>query len=402
LGYYRGLGSVAANVFTVWGQHRLPGGQPMLRCLTPIGDANDAYQIHKDITVTMSGSRPLKLRLSAWLRLPPDWVFAPTNQDFGLLLSWFQPGTTFPVGYYTANVDWSFSGIDDTSTDRLLPLHCELEIPATLEDVPVTSAIVHVAWCPPQGLSFLGGLTLRGDDGLFYIGIDPTVIAADAVTHAQDPLFLKDDRNIGSYRISAGDTTDRDFVYEDHAPILGTIQGLASEGWFDWGILYTYATRLMGFFAHHRGTRKPVAACRLSADGVGNVADIRRLRAWSSGASLVACQDRSANSGKHERAAQLDGAAAIEDVTVAARDAHDYDLASRAAERLDLLGHPETIEIDCLPGDDRLISTITLGDTFPVLCTKPGHSVDGDYRMVRRTYHPKSDTVTIVCNPVVA
>jgi hypothetical protein len=387
LGELPGFGTPDLDAIRLAPETHLPSGEAMARCVSPL-DPLDNYQLFQDIRVEPpQNRRPLRMVLSGWWFIPSTGNYAPNNQRMGLVLATLLEDATLPRDYYLPQ-DVAFTTLDETSPrDELFYQECELEIP------PGPEVLVHVAVAFPQGVSFIGGLDLQVDDGLLY-NESPTTIGAGLVMHAQDAAFDRDDVNIDWWANTVGDQQIREYEFRQHTNIGNAIGSLAREGWFDWWCSYVDGARVMNFQARRRGSYRPRAKIRLTPT-TGNVADIQRRR--TSGATTVVAQTRS--NGDHEHAARDDGAITLEEIFVADREPRDFDLSALAAERLKLTTRPEILVVDSNPGDERHLLGLEVGDTTDVVCTVPGHTADGRYRVTARSVDPTADSVKLTLHP---
>jgi hypothetical protein len=370
---------------------RMPSGEPMVRCVAPL-DPLDNYQLFQDLWIRLpQDGRELNVTFSGWWLLPTGGNFAPNNLQMGLLLATLDLDVDLPGGYYQP-LDWAFDPpLDEQSPlDKFFYQEVKLTLP------PGEEALVHVAVCFPQGVSFVGGLDLQVDDGLLY-NESPSTIGPGLVMHAQDAAFSKSDVNLDWVANTVGDQVIRDYLFRDHTNVAQAIQGLASDGWFDWSMAYTPTARIVEFTAPRRGSHRPGARCRLDANGRGNVDRITRRRMWQSGSTVVAAQTRTG--GNHERAARSDHDLTLEEVFVAPREPRDYDLAGIAETRLGPAVDATVIEVETRSGDERLLVDLEVGDTTDLVGLVPGHRAVGVHRLVRRQIDPTNDRATLVLNP---
>lgn len=375
---------------------KLPDGTRMIRADGPI-DVDDSYQLYQDLDVLVGATHgDTRVTLSGWWWIPSDGEFAPNNLRFGLLLARIPRDADLPVGYFTPT-DTAFSTLDDTvPRERLVRHTCDITIPAGAQE------LLHVAVCFPQGVSYFGGLTLHGDDGVDYVEYPPAEAAANLINvyGAVSTIEERSDVNVTAIPYPTGiDRITRTFRNRDHPGILDSVNQWAREHWFEWEVLYTSTDRIMRIAEPTVGTGRRAAAIRLDADGHGNVVSIRRARRWSSGATVVETQTLDDHVA---RAARLAGDhVTIEEISAGHRDPNDYDLARQASLDLDTLAHPDQLEVVCRPGDTRWLTAVRLGDRFHVHSTWPGSEADEYYRLVRREITPAADQVTLTLNPYV-
>jgi hypothetical protein len=389
IGEFVGFGVPDPTAITLAPETHLPSGEPMARCVSPL-DPLDNYQMFQDLTIAgPQNGRPLNVTLSGWWYLPSAGNFAPNNQRMGLLLATLLDDADLPGDYY-APQDWEFTLLDDLCPrDKLFYQECTLELP------PGVDTTVHAAVCFPQGVTFIGGLDLKVDDGLLY-NESPTTIAAGLMMHGQDGYFGRDDVNLDWVANTLGDKEIREYEFNQHTNLMQAITGLAREGWFDWHTSYTSTSRVMNFTARRRGGYRPGCRIRALDDGPSNVANMERRR--TVGSTVVAAQMRSRTEGNHEHGARVDGLV-LEEMFVADREPVDYDLPALALERVDLTSRPEIIEADTLPGDERMLYGLRVGDTTDLLSTIPGAKAAGRYRLISRRVDPVTDTARMVFHP---
>jgi hypothetical protein len=388
-GEFPGFDTPAPGAVAVDPGRTLPDGNPMVRCTASL-DPLDNYQLYQDLRVyAQQDRRPITLTLSAWWYIPSGGGYAPNNQRMGLLLATLSDDIELPAGYYFPQ-DLDFTILDDQIPfDTLFQQECRLTLPEGLDQ------LVHVSVCFPQGVSYVGGIDLRGDDGLLYIE-SPGGIAAGLVRHAQDPAFAKSEVNL--WPGSEGDPAEvvtREYQFTDHTQTYQAITGLAREGWFDWDTAYTADKRWMNFHAPKSGAYRPRARVRMNANGHGNVTAVYRDR--TTGSTAVAAQTRTG--GDHERATITPDTITLEEVFVADREPRDYDLAHLADERHSVAGRPEVVKVSTNPHDERFLLGVKVGDTTDVLSDSPGALAEGRYRLTGRTIDPQRDACELTFNP---
>ncbi len=423
VGDYPTFGPVDPGVFTVAASGNKDGA-PMLVCDTPTGDPNDTYQLYQDLIVFPTRTRPVKLRLSCYVRVRPDKPWAPTNQTFGALLTWMPlVGVTLPGGYYTANQDIASDYIDaettfvnfddggDTSSSvgQWVKQECELEVPAGAHfDTGRNAVMVHVAICPPLGHSEWCAIELGGDDGLFRYGQSPQEIVREIVAFAQSTDAGHDDRLIGTFEQPDGTLIDREFVYEDRNTCLGLIDDMAKAGLFDWRMRYnlTSPLRMLGIESPRAGVYRRACGITLNEDGTGNVADVIRSAVdWGSAATnLEVTNSTAAVTGRRpafptaqHRNVTIPGAV-IESTETGPNGSGPLDLGPLATRRMATVGCPIVLTVETLPGDTRLLTGCAPGDRLYVTCTKAGHKYTGPARLVQRVFHPRQDNATLTLN----
>lgn len=397
-GEFPGFGTVDPAAIAIDWSKQLAEGMPMVRCDGP-ADPTDGYQLFQDLSIGAPPLRDIHLRLTAWWLIPFGGGYAPNNLRFGILMTRHPVGAAFPLAYYTSIEDAQFALLDENAPrGRVFQQECELVIPAG------TVKVVHIAACFPQGRSYVGGFSLRGDDGLDYVHWNPPGIAKDLVRHAQDPVFAKSDVNIAGAETHFGpESIDRSFVYEDHANVLSTINDLARDGWLDWTLGYTFEpakSRTLTAWARRYGQYRRRARIRCDAAGKGNVAHIERSNDWNAGATVVAVQD--VNGARHERALELDGGhVTLESVQTALRQPRDFELPAHARRQLLETAQPHEYTVTCNPGDERFLLGVRCGDTTDVESELPGALTSGRHRIVRRRVIPAADQVVLTLNPQV-
>lgn len=375
---------------------KLPDGTRMIRADGPI-DVDDSYQLYQDLDVLVGATHgDTRVTLSGWWWIPSDGEFAPNNLRFGLLLARIPRDADLPLGYFTPT-DTAFSTLDETvPRDRLIRHTCEITIPAAAQE------LLHVAVCFPQGVSYFGGLTLHGDDGVDYVDYPPAEAAANLVNvyGAASTIEERSDVNVTAVPYPTGiDKITRTFRNRDHPGILDSVNQWTRERWFEWEVLYSTTDRILRIAEPTVGIGRRSSAIRLDADGHGNVAAIRKARRWSSGATVVETQTLTDHVA---RAARLAGDhVTLEEISSGHRDPNDYDLARQAALDLDTLAHPDQIEVVCRPGDTRWLTAVRPGDRLHVLSTWPTAELDDTFRLVRREINPTGDQVTLTLNPYV-
>lgn len=390
IGEFVGFGTPHPAAITVDPTRRLPSGESAVRCHAE-ADPLDNYQLYQDLAVVPpQNGRELRMTLSGWWYLPTDGGFAPNNQRMGLLLAPLIDDPTLPADYYRP-YDVGFSILDDTCPrGQWFYQECQVDVPAGA--VP---RLVHVAVCFPQGISYVAGLDLQVDDGLLY-DESPSTMGAGLVMHAQDPAFDRDDVNIDWWANTIGDREVREYRFADHTNILDAIGALAREGWFDWWCSYTATTRVMNFQARRRGNHQTRCRVHVIDGGASNVAAISKAR--TVGATSVAAQSRSRDTGNHEHANHTSGLT-LEEIFVADREPADYDLPALADQRTLLTTRPHALTVTTHTGDERFLTSIQVGDTTDITSTQPGALADGVYRLTRRTTTPTRDACELEFNP---
>lgn len=389
-GDYPGFGTPTSSMVTISRDPVFPGFTQCVKFDTPFGDPNDCLQLYQDIVVYRNPLRGATLRFSGWWWIKDGDNYAPTTQRFALLMAKLPDEVPLPARYYQP-YDWTSTVLaEDIERGHPVYHECSIEIP------PGDPVIVHVAICPPQGVSYFAGCELRGDDGIDYIGWDLAEIAGNLVLYAQDPIFDKGDFNIDQVCPKAGKLTNKTYIFEEHTNIGQAIDGLARDGYFDWGVTVTPTQRTFRTWSPRRGSYKPELRVNVNERGHGNVASIKVHSPWGSASTVVAAQSQT-KGGKHEAAHSTGASMKLEEVFNADRDAQPNDLPMRAVEHLQVAAYPTTVEFTTFPGADDpqgFMVNLGLGDTIPIHSQQPGALVTGGFRIVRKETDPVSDTVT--------
>lgn len=371
----------------------VPGGGTVCRAEGP---PYDYMMLHlwQDIALSVPAHRDLTVRFTGFYWVPADGdagvpnTYAPTAPRYGLSLCVADPTVGTPSRWLEGALSTSTLP-GEVPFDRWVPHVCELTLPAGSG-----LRTIHVGVNFPQGRAYFTAPSLSADHGRDFYDDDPCHIAAELVEQNYARQNIRGDQtSVSPNRIS------RSYLYHDHGKRLDAVTEMAREGWFDWSMSYTAARRTLRTHWPRRGQIKPRCAVWVMADGTSNVAKIRRSRMWSGGADGIYVQQTHDGVGYewHYTDASPESAARWEDASTV-RDAHPLELKLRARERFNQLRHPDTIEIQCKPGDTRFLCGLHVGDSITVHSEWAPLILDNTYRVVRKATDPATDTATFTLN----
>lgn len=387
--------------------------------------------IFQDVEVT-TGDVAEVFTFTAYAWIDSGSYVGPNVRDTGLVLgaapssyrTLSYPGTGAPLppsGF--SNIFWAarnlkFLALDfakfgpEPDLDRWIRLEASIVVPAN-QSVSIQARLEGV-----RGSTFFDRCRLVRSEGLHFAATDQADIAKALLYHAQgmdetgtpDPdLADKSDVNIVPAAEATGVLRDRSYLYSEHANVFGLLEeffGLRDG--FDYRMTYTPTERRFELHYPEAGRLKPKLGLELGR----NVASFAWTFDGESAASSVIVLGEGSGDGREEHGSidpdAFAGGLTLEAVLNAPEGTPILGLEELGDEELARSTSPHVLAVKTRPhprgtgsaGIDgpELIPRLRPGDFVPVRLVFGALTVEGTYRVVRKTITPGEELELVLNN----
>lgn len=346
--------------------------------------------LHQQVAVTATAIGTL-LTVAAWVYVQDAGYVGPAMDARGLYVEGIESAVVRTL---------SFAELDDaTPRNRWVRLETTIWIP------PNETWTIDVRLYAPGGTTWWDAVQLVAMESLSHYATDMGTIAGNIVDFIQDPTHGWDNLNIATSDAATGVLLDRHYQYADHTDAMQALSEFEEMG-LDWSIEITTTTRTFTT-AYPKGADRSgtvTLSMRSAANPTGTLSDYRLTVDGAATSTRVTVLGEGDGPDREEGYAadayQLGGLVLGE--VINARPGSPIDaLATIAANRLAASKNlVRILEVTGIPGDSTQIDTLVVGDTVAVNITDGWVVISGNWRIVRKTLDPATDTAAFVLNEV--
>lgn len=333
------------------------------------------------------------LTVAAWVYIDDTAWIGPAFESRGLFVQGSTAGPTLR--------DFRFVEIDDaTPRNRWVRLETGIWIP------PNETQTIEVRLYAPGGECWWDAVSMTAMESLSRYASDAGSILGDVIDFAAGSSHGWSDINLATSDATTSLIIDRHVQYADHEEVSSIVQEFEDLG-IDWSIEVTPTVRTFTSYWPQKGTDRSATvtfSMRSPSNPTGNLSDYRLTvdgAATTTRVTVLGEGDGPDREEGYAADASALGGLVLGEVINARPNAPIDALTTIASERLASSKNlVRILEVTGLPGDATTVTTCVEGDTVAVSLSDGWVSIASDWRIVRKTLDPATDTASFVLNEV--